>query len=178
MTTLLLSLTLLQEPGALAKVKRVYVDKLTVGEGSEQIRDLLLSAVSSLGLFVITENPERADAFLRGGAEDRVYQETFDFRDGVDGRAQIGTATGTSTRNGNRRSLGVSVGEDESARQTERKHEAFAAIRLVDKDGDVLWSTLQQSAGTKFRNAGLDLVRKVVDQLKLDVMAARKPPGP
>ena len=93
MITLLLCLSLAQDPGALAKVKRVYVDKLTVGEGSEQIRDLLLSAVANLGLFVMTENPERADAFLRGGAEDRIYQETFDFRDGVDGRAQIGTGT-------------------------------------------------------------------------------------
>ena len=176
MTTLLLCLALSQEAASLAQVKRIYVDKLTVGEGSEQIRDQLLSALAGLGLFSLTENPDRADAFLRGGAEDRVFQETFDFRDGIDGRVQIGT--GTATRNGNRRSAGMSVGEDESARQTERKHDAVAAIRLVNKDGDVIWSTLQQSAGTKFRNASVDLVRKVVDQLKQDTTAARKPPTP
>ena len=173
MTTLLLSLFLSQEPSPLAQVKRVYIDKLTTGEGSEQIRDLLLSAVAGTGLFVVTENPDRADAFLRGGAEDRVFQETFDFREGVNGRAQLGAGGNSRTRS--RTSAGVSVGEDESARQTERKHEAVAAVRLVNKEGDLIWSTLQESAGTKFRNASVDLVRKIVDQLKQDVTAARKP---
>ena len=172
--TLLLSLLLAADLATdLGKVKRVYIDKLTTGEGSEQIRDLLISAVAGTGLFVLTENPERADAFLRGGAEDRVFQETFDFRDGVNGRAQLGT--GSNSRNGSRTLAGLSVGEDESARQTERKHDALAAVRLVDKDGDVIWSTLQQSAGTKFRNASVDVVRKIADQLKQDVAAARKP---
>ncbi len=156
----------------LSEVKRIYVDKLTAGEGSEQIRDLLMSAVAGTGLFVMTENPDRADAYLRGGAEDRVFQETFDFKEGVDGRAQIGT--GTTSRTSSRRSAALSVGEDESARQTERKHEAMAAIRLVNRDGDVIWSTLQESAGTKFRQASVDLVRKIVDQLKQDVTGARK----
>lgn len=185
MTVLLSCLLLMQAPApvlpgaslagaSLAGVKRVYVDKLTVGEGSEQIRDQLLSALAATGLFVMTENPDRADAFLRGGAEDRVFQETFDFKDGVDGRAQVGT--GSTGRNGNRRAAAISVGEDESARQTERKHEAVAAIRLVNKDGDVIWSTLQESAGTKFRLASVDLVRKIVDQLKQDLTAARKLP--
>ena len=173
MMALLLSLLLAQEPLALGQVKRVYIDKLTAGEGSEQIRDLLISALAGTGLFVLTENPDRADAFLRGGAEDRVFQETFDFREGVDGRAQLGA--GGNSRTSSRTSAGVSVGEDESARQTERKHDALAAVRLVDKDGDVIWSTLQQSAGSKFRNASVDVVRKIVEQLKLDVAAARKP---
>jgi hypothetical protein len=171
MTSILLWLLLTQD---LARVKRVYVDKLTPGEGSEQIRDQLLSAVAGTGLFVLTENPERADAYLRGGAEDRVYQEMFDFKDGVNGRAQVGS--GTTSRTSSRSSAALSVGEDESARQTERKHDAFAAIRLVNKDGDVIWSTLQQSAGAKFRGASLDVVRKVVDQLKQDVDTARKTP--
>ena len=169
MTALLLCL-LLQD---LSTVKRIYIDKLTPGEGSEQMRDQLLSALAGTALFVLTENPERADAYLRGGAEDRVYQETFDFKDGVNGRAQLGT--GTTSRTSTRSSAGLTVGEDESARQSERKHDAFAAIRLVNKDGDVIWSTLQQSAGAKFRSASIDVVRKVVDQLKLDVATARKP---
>ena len=79
-----------------------------------------------------------------------------------------------AARTSARRSAGLSLGEDESARQTERKHEAVAAIRLVNKDGDLIWSTLQESAGSKFRNASVDLVHKIVGQLKLDVAAARK----
>lgn len=175
MTAAFVALLLAQDPTTLAHVKRIYVDKLTAGEGSDQIRDQLLAAISATGLFVMTENPDRADAYLRGGAEDRVFQETFDFKEGVDGRAQVGT--GTTSRTSSRRSVGLSVGEDESAHQTERKHEAVAAVRIVNKDGDLIWSTLQQSAGTKFRNASVDLVRKVVEQLKLDVATARNAPA-
>ena len=111
MITLLLCLAFGQNPvvprpATLSQVKRIYVDKLTAGEGSEQIRDQLLSALAALGLFVLTENPDRADAFLRGAAEDRVFQETFDFREGIDGRAQLGT--GTTGRNSSRRTAGLS----------------------------------------------------------------------
>ena len=46
MMALLLSLLLAQEPLALGQVKRIHVDKFSAGEGSEQIRDLLISAVA------------------------------------------------------------------------------------------------------------------------------------
>ena len=47
----------------------------------------------------------------------------------------------------------MGVGENESTSTKERKHEALATVRLVNKDGDVMWSTTQESNGAKFRGA-------------------------
>src|SRR2546430_6492154 len=72
-------------------VKRAYVDKLTGGETAAQMRDLIISSLQGTKLFVLTENPERADAVLRGAAEDLVYTDTFQSSDGVDLRGAIGS---------------------------------------------------------------------------------------
>src|ERR1700692_4760644 len=69
-------------------VKRVFVDRLTGGETAAQMRDLIISSLQGSKLFVITENAERADAFLRGAAEDLVYTDSFQTSDGVN--AHIG----------------------------------------------------------------------------------------
>ena len=47
--------------------------------------------------------------------------------------------------------VNLGVGQNESTRIAERKHEAVASVRLVNKDGDVIWSTTQESLGAKFR---------------------------
>jgi len=160
------------EATELAQVKRVYVDKFTAGDGSEQIRDLLLAALHRAKLFVVTENAERADAFLRGGGEDTVFVEDFQYRDSVDGRITASTGR-TTTRNG--RSGGVSIGEDDSQRLTERKHEATAALRLVNREGDLIWSTTKESRGSKVKGAAVDLVERIVEQLKADFGRGGKP---
>jgi hypothetical protein len=66
------------------------------------------------------------------------------------------------------------MGENESYRATERRHEAAAAVRLVDKDGDVIWSTTQESTGGKFRGASADVADKITQALKGDFERARR----
>lgn len=164
------------EPRPLLEIKRLYVDRLTGSEGTAQIRDLLIAAIQTNRLFQITENPDRADAFLRGGAEDLIFTEVFQYRDSVDGRAQVNSSRGATSRTNSREARGaaLSIGEDESLREQVRRHEATAAIRIVSKDGDVLWATTKESSGAKFRSASADVAAKVVDQLKLDLSAAQK----
>jgi len=70
------------------------------------------------------------------------------------------------------------VGENESHHIKERKHEAYAAVRLCNRDGDVLWSTTQESLGAKFRSASADVAAKVAKQLTLDVDRARRASNP
>jgi hypothetical protein len=65
--------------------------------------------------------------------------------------------------------VGVTVGEHESTHIAERKHEAVASVRLVNKDGDVIWSTTQESLGAKFRGASADVAYKVTKQLLADI---------
>jgi hypothetical protein len=150
----------------LLTLKRVYVDRLTGGETAAQMRDLLIASLHSSKLFILTENPERADAVLKGAAEDLVYTDQFVSSEGVDLKGAV--STGRSTRSTNGRSASLGVGENESSNIRERKHEALATVRLINKEGDVIWSTTQESNGAKFRGASADVADKITKQLTAD----------
>ncbi len=160
----------------LLTIKRVYVDRLTGGEPAAQIRDMIISSLQGAGLFVLTENPDRADAVLRGSAEDLVFTDTFSSNDSINARGAISASSPQSRSSSSRRSayLSAGVGDQESVRIAERKHEACAAVRLVNKDGDVIWSTTQESLGGKFRGASADVADKITRQLVTDFDRARK----
>jgi hypothetical protein len=159
----------------LLDVRRVYVDRLTGGETASQIRDMIIASLQSTRLFIVTEDEARADAILRGSAEDLVFTDTFYNSDSLNARASMGTGTNpdktATSRSG--RSAAVTVGEKESTRIAERKHEATAAVRLVSKEGDVLWSTTQESLGAKFRGASADVAEKITRQLEKDYESAK-----
>jgi hypothetical protein len=163
------------EPSGLKQlltVRRVYVDRLTGGETAAQMRDIIISALEATKLFTITENQERADAVLRGAAEDLVFTETHTSSDSLTARANAGV--GKSTTDTRSAYSGMSAGENESDHSVERRHEAIAAVRLVNKDGDVIWATTQESFGAKFRGASADVADKITGKLKDDFEKAKK----
>jgi len=51
--------------GQLLTVRRVYIDRLSGGETALQMRDMIAASLQGARLFVITENPDRADAILQ-----------------------------------------------------------------------------------------------------------------
>ena len=156
----------------LLKIRRLYVEKLAGGDTAVQIRDMLIGSLQGTRLFIVTENPEKADCILKGSAEDLVFTDTFQSSDGIQARTHVGnTRAGGATRGGG---VGFSVGEQESTRIAERKHEATVAVRLVNMEGDVIWSTTQESLGAKFRGASADVAGKVTRQLTDDFARARR----
>ena len=166
---------------SLLGVRRVYVDRLTGGATAAQIRDLIISALRGSRLFVITENEERADTVLRGAAEDLLYTDKYSNSESVGARGNISGSDSSSTgaayvRSGisQSRAIGSGVSESESTHIEERKHEAMATVRLVNKDGDVIWSTTQESIGGKFRGASADVADRIAKQLAADMERARK----
>ncbi|HLK51213.1 MAG TPA: hypothetical protein VKT49_23885 [Bryobacteraceae bacterium] len=164
----------LEESGLreLRNVRRVYVDRLTGGETAAQMRDILISSLEAARIFKVTENEERADAILRGAAEDLVFTDVHSSSDSLDARANFGSGRSSSS---SRSSYGgVGIGQNESERAAERRHEAIASVRLVSKDGDVIWSTTQESLGAKFRGASADVADKIAGKLKEDFEKARK----
>jgi hypothetical protein len=160
----------------LLTLKRVYVDRLTGGETAAQMRDILISSLAGSRLFVLTENQERADAILRGAAEDLVFTETHTSSDNINAHASL-SARSSGSRYNNGNAAGIGIGEGESEHSAERRHEAIAAVRLVNKDGDVIWSTTQESLGAKFHGASADVAEKITAQLKDDFEKARKQNG-
>jgi hypothetical protein len=185
--TLLLMLMLLGDDLSeqLPKIKRVFVDQLTGGVTAAQMRDLIITALQNSKLFIVTENQERADAFIRGSAEDLIYTDLFKSSENVSMRGNSsdsdgvssdsrynGASSGTSSRSA--RSIGSGIGGGESSEVKERKHEALATVRLVNKEGDVLWSTTQESNGAKFHGASADVADKIAKQLVAEYEKVRK----
>jgi hypothetical protein len=161
---------------ALLEVRRVYVDPLTGGEDAARIRDLIITAIQNSKAFTITENPDKADTFLRGAAAEDAYQEKFSSSERLNGRTFVGGVSGNRKYSDGKSKIpvDVSVGEDESLHLEERKHEAMATVRLVDKAGDVIWSTTKESTGAKFRGAAADVADKVAKQLLADIEKLRQ----
>lgn len=169
---------------SLAKIKRVYVEALAGDYSAEAIRQLIISTLEQSHMFVLTDNPDRADVTLRGAANDTPFTDTFDSQDSVNTRGNGGGSSGhasPSTRVSSGSIYGgISAGDNDSEHIRERKHEAYATVRLCNRDGDVLWATTQESRGAKFHSASADVAEKVARQLQADFARAareREKPG-
>jgi len=156
--------------GTLLDVKRIYVAPLTGGAQAATLRELIIASLDSTKLFVITEKEERADAVLKGAADDKAFTDTFDTNENVNGHengGKYGATSALGAKSGGGYG-GLASGGSESHHIQERKHEAYAAVRLCNKEGDVLWSTTQESLGAKFRGASADVAAKIAHQIALD----------
>lgn len=161
----------------LALVRRVFVEQLGGGAASDQMRDMIIAALRNSGLFIVTENKERADAVLKGSSEDKTFTELHTTSESLGVHTNSAHSDGIRNMSGigsdESSSGGVGFSENESARIQERRHEAGASIRLVDTEGDVIWSTTQESAGGKFRGALADVADRIARQLVADTKKAR-----
>ncbi len=159
----------------LLRIRRLHVLELNGGEAANQIRDMIIAALQAAGLFGVTENPERADAFLKGTAEDLVFTDQFSSHESLGVRSGVTSGRGSvNGRNSERAGASIGVTQSEDTKIHERKHEAVAAVRIVNKEGDVLWSTTQESLGAKFRGASADVAEKITRQLRTDLERAKK----
>jgi|HubBroStandDraft_1064217.scaffolds.fasta_scaffold109753_2 hypothetical protein len=162
----------------LAKVRRIYIDTLTGGDAALQIHDLLMTSLQNSKLFIITEDEDKADAVLKGSGDDDVFTDTHQYSDGLNAHSQFGAASSEGLRNysnsSNNHSGGVSIGENESRKSDERKHEAIVTVRLVAKDDDVIWSATAESLGGKFLGASADVADKIAKRLAADYKAAKQ----
>ncbi len=156
----------------LTAVRRIYVDVLTGGEAAAQFRDMLMASLQRTGLFVVTENQDRADAILKGAADDKAFTDRFHSSDNLNMHTQVGSSSRSSEgryeSEGESHNAGIGIGESESSNIEERKHEAFAAVRLVNREGDVIWSVTAESLGGKFLGARADVADKIARQLTAD----------
>ena len=132
----------------LGQVKRVYVDSFGEDAVSKQAQANVIDALTKSHRFIVTETKEKADAIFKGVAIEKSSQEIH------------ATSEGTAVR-------GAAIEDSEASTQTTR--EAHIAVRLVSNDGDVLWSTTQESKGAKYKGASTDAVEKVVKQLLWDL---------
>lgn len=171
------SLVMAQAPATtgLLQVKRIYVGPLVGNASAEALRELIIAGINSTKLFTLTDNADRADAVLKGAADDNTFTDTFDTNSNMSSHQGAGkyTSSRSSSYYGGGLSASAGSSESDSHHIRERKHEAYASVRLCSRDGDVLWSTTQESLGAKFRNASSDVAAKIARQLQLDMEHAQ-----
>jgi len=161
----------------LARVRRIYVERLGGGSDSDQMRDMIIAALQNSKLFMITDNVERADATLRGSSDDKIFTDEHNSSESIGLHTTSGSGSSDNNATGigtsSRQNSGVGITDSETSHIRERRHETSASIRLIDVNGDVIWSTTQESAGGKFRGAMADVADKVARQLADDTRKAR-----
>src|SRR3954470_4997136 len=79
-------------------VKRIYVAELTGGPGADSLRELIIAGLDATKLFILTDNPERADAVLKGAADDKVFTDTLDSDKSLSSRNDAGLYSGGTTK--------------------------------------------------------------------------------
>jgi curli biogenesis system outer membrane secretion channel CsgG len=168
------------DPNALLKVKRIYVESFGDDVISRELQSMIVSSLVATKRFTVTENRERADAVLKGAALEKTSQEVHAYGEstavggasgGSHGNINGSVANGTGTISGSSSGGFAShhAATSDSSLNTETINEARIAIRLVNPDGDVIWTSTQESKGAKYKGSSADVADKCVKQLLRDV---------
>lgn len=136
----------------LLKAKRVFVDSFGDDLFSKSANAIVMDAFNASKRFIVTESKEKADLILKGAALERSSQETH--------ALQSSTAAG---------GIGGGAAIKDAQAATETVRTTSLTVRLTSQDGDVVWSTSQESAGSKYKGATTDAADKVIKQLVRDL---------
>jgi curli biogenesis system outer membrane secretion channel CsgG len=164
------------DPAALLKVKRIYVDSFGDDIISKELQSMIVSSLVATKRFKVTENREKADAILKGVALEKTSQELHAYGEGTSvGAASGGTHSeisgsgGTVSGSSGGGFIAKHMGISDSSVHTETINEARVAVRLVNPDGDVIWTSTQESKGAKYKGSSADVADRCVKQLLRDV---------
>ena len=153
----------------LLSMKRVYVDSFGDDSVSKSLQAMVINALDESKRFIVTENKEKADAVLKGRSIESTSQELHGTGSGTHVAAAGGSESSSPGGGAHGGFAAKAMGIDDSTVSTETITEARLAVRLVSSDGDVIWSTTQESRGAKFKGASADVADKIVKQLLHDL---------
>jgi len=161
----------------LVKVRRVYVESFGNDAIAQKLQAMVITSLTDSNRFVVTEEKSKADAILKGSASEKASEELHAYGSST----AVATAHGGSHVSGSSHYFSGDAGFssakgaiDDSSVNTETVERASASVRLVNIDGDVIWTTTQESKGAKFKGASADVADKIVRQLTRDVDKANK----
>jgi len=171
------------DSAALLKVKRVFVDNFGDDIISKEVQSMIVSSLVATKRFKVTENREKADAVLKGVALEKTSQELHAYGEGTSvggasggSHAQVSGSAGSFSGSSGGGFVARHMGTSDSSVNTETVNEARIAIRLITPDGDVIWTTTQESKGAKYQGASADVADKCIKQLLRDVEKLEKAP--
>jgi hypothetical protein len=158
------------------------VESFGTTEAAQQLQAMLIASLTDSKRLTVTEDKTKADAILKGFASEKSSQEVHAFGSGTSVATAGGSHSGSISGSGGNIS-GSSQGAfgaaasaiNDSSVNTETIDSAKAAVRLVNEDGDVIWTSTQESKGAKYKGASADVADKIVKQLVRDIEKAEKP---
>jgi len=186
---------------ALSQIKRIYVESFGDDPISKEMQAMVVDSLTNSKVFAVTENRDKADAILKGSTLEKTSQEAHSYSDGtsvgvaqssvngsvhgsssgdlsgsfVNGTGNInGSSTGYVNGSINGSSSSTHMADRTSISSINTVNDARASVRLVNSDGDVIWTTTQESKGAKYKGASADVADKIVKQL---TWAVAKPVG-
>jgi hypothetical protein len=156
---------------ALAKIRRIYVEPFGTSEASQQLQAMVIASLTECKRLTVTEDKTKADAILKGFAAEKSTQEVHAYGSGT----SVGTAGGAVNHHSGAFGAAASSIEDSSV-NTETIDSAKGSIRLINTDGDVIWTSTQESRGAKYKGASADVADKMIKQLVRDMEKSEKEP--
>ncbi|MGH9787829.1 MAG: hypothetical protein ACRD4U_03890 [Candidatus Acidiferrales bacterium] len=169
-------------PSGLKVVKRLCVEKFGGNETeATQAREMVFAKLFKTKRFVLTENCEKADAVLKGAflqsSEQRVRGESESMEFGKAAATSSGSVSGTVFSSGGGHVSGSSSGaaaavrgaDSETLVSAETLSQASLTLRIVDKEGDILWAHTEENKGAKTKTPLGFVVDRAVNQLVRDL---------
>jgi len=146
----------------LLAIKRLCVEKFAGEEPqAEQAREMAIASLFATKRFALTENCEKADAVLKGAVAEAKEQRVRAEGEGM----EFGTAAGAASVSGSSGSAAVGAARGASSEtlvSSETLTQASVTLRIVDKDGDILWAHTEENKGAKTKTPiGFSLGRAV-----------------
>jgi hypothetical protein len=146
-----------------------------------QVQEMVIARLFQTKRFSLTENCEKADYILKGSITERNEHASRSESEGIGfGQAASGSSS-SSSRVG---SVGSSSSSSGSARvsgnayenlsSSEIKQEAAITLRIVDRDGEIIWATSQESSEGKSKGAIGLATEQAVRRLLRDIERAEK----
>lgn len=161
---------------ALLKVKRIYVDSFGEDIISKELQSMIVSSLTASKRFKVTENREKADGILKGVALEKTSQEIHAYGEGTSvgsagggAHSEVSGANGSYSGSSSGGFIAHHMGTSDSSLNTETINEARIAVRLVNSDGDVIWTSTQESKGAKYKGSSADVADRCIKQLLHDV---------
>jgi hypothetical protein len=167
----------------LAGVKKISVDSFGDDALAKELYGMIINDLVETRKFVITEWPTDADAILRGGAIAMTSEgnKSVGGQNSGGGGGQAPAGGGGQTPAGGRG--GDSVGQGpvggagsapkaggiSSIVSTDIVTDATLAMRLVNKEGTVIWGATKESKGANGKGPIEDVAAAIVAQLMSDV---------
>ena len=160
------------EPAAdprLLQIKYICVDRFGNDPLGVQAQEMVIARLFEAKRFRLTENCEKADFVLKGSIterSDRAYRRESE---------GIGFGTSASASSGGTSASGsISGNAQETLASSEVKVQAAVTLRVVDREGEILWAASLESTGGKTKGAINDAAERAVRRLLRDIERAEK----